>query len=181
MTTVRGRRTESAQRSIGSIVRGVGASALGTLAMDASLYRRYRQDGGDTDFPGWESSEGLTSWKDAPAPALVAKHLLDRVLGHEVSPRYARLLNNATHWGFGLANGAGYGLLGARRRPKLWVGLPFGAAVWASGYIVLPLLGVYEPIWKYDPETLRKDLSAHLVFGTATATAFRILVPAVDK
>ena len=181
MTTRRGRRTEPAQRSIGSIVRGVGASALGTLAMDASLYRRYRQDGGDTDFPDWESSEGLTSWKDAPAPALVAKHLLDRVLGHEVSPRYARLLNNATHWGFGLANGAGYGLLGARRRPKLWFGLPFGAAVWASGYIVLPLLGVYEPIWKYDLETLRKDLSAHLVFGTATATAFRILAPAVEK
>ena len=109
------------------------------------------------------------SWKDAPAPALVAKHLLDRVLGHEVSPRYARFLNNATHWGFGLATGAGYGLLGARRRPKVWFGLPFGAAVWASGYIVLPLLGVYEPIWKYDLETLRKDLSAHLVFGTATA------------
>ena len=60
-------------------------------------------------------------------------------------------------------------------QPKLWFGLPFGAAVWASGYVVLPLLGVYEPIWKYDLETLRKDLSAHLVFGTATAAAFRIL------
>ena len=181
MTTRRGRRTEPAQCAIGSIVRGVGASAFGTLAMDAWLYRRYRQDGGDTGFPDWESSEGLRSWKDAPAPALVAKHLLDRVLGHEVSPRYARSLNNATHWGFGLVNGAGYGLLGARRRPKLWFGVPFGAAVWASGYIVLPLLGVYEPIWKYDLETLRKDLSAHLVFGTATATAFQILAPAVEK
>jgi hypothetical protein len=181
MTTVRRQRTEPARRSIGSIVRGVGASALGTLAMDASLYRRYRHDGGNTGFPSWETSEGLTSWTDAPAPALVAKHLLDRVLGHEVSPRYARSLNNATHWGFGLANGAGYGLLGARRRPKLWFGLPFGAAVWASGYIVLPLLGVYEPIWKYDLETLRKDLGAHLVFGTATATAFQILTPAVNE
>jgi hypothetical protein len=181
MTAVRGRRTEPARRSIGSIVRGVGASALGTLAMDASLYRRYRNDGGDAAFPGWESSEGLMSWKDAPAPALVAKHLLDRVLGHEVPPRYARSLNNATHWGFGLANGAGYGLLGARRTPKLWFGLPFGAAVWAGGYIVLPLIGVYEPIWKYDLETLRKDLSAHLVFGTATAAAFRLLAHPVER
>ena len=34
-------------------------------------------------------SEGLTSWEDAPAPALVAKRLLDRVLGHEV-PRAMR-------------------------------------------------------------------------------------------
>jgi hypothetical protein len=40
---------------------------------------------------------------------------------------------------------------------------------------VLPLLGVYEPIWKYDLETLGKDLSAHLVFGTATAAAFSLL------
>jgi uncharacterized membrane protein YagU involved in acid resistance len=144
--------------------------------MDASLYRRYRHDGGNAAFPGWESSQGLVSWENAPAPALVAKRLLEGVVKHEISPRYARVLNNATHWGFGLAAGAGYGLLlGSRRKPKVWYGLPFGAAVWASGYVVLPQLGVYKPIWKYDLETLGKDLSAHLVFGTATAAAFRLL------
>jgi hypothetical protein len=162
--------------TLGSTIRGAAASAPGTLAMDALLYRRYRHDGGDAAFPGWESSEGLASWEDAPAPALVTKQLLEGVLKHELSPRYARLLNNATHWGFGLATGAGYGLLlGSRRKPKLWYGLPFGAAVWAGGYVVLPLLGVYKPIWKYDLETLGKDLSAHLVFGTATTGAFRVL------
>ena len=109
-------------------------------------------------------------------PALVAKQLLEGVLEHDVSPRYARFLNNATHWGFGLAAGGGYGLLlGSRRTPKVWYGLPFGAAVWASGYVVLPLFGVYEPIWKYDLKTLAKDLSAHLVFGVATAAAFSAL------
>ena len=86
------------------------------------------------------------------------------------------MLNNATHWGFGLATGASYGLLlGSRRKPNVRYGPPFGAAVWASGYVVLPLLGVYQPIWKYDLETLGNDLSAHLVFGTATAAAFRLL------
>jgi uncharacterized membrane protein YagU involved in acid resistance len=80
------------------------------------------------------------------------------------------------HWAFGLAAGVGYRLLaGSRRTPKVWFGLPFGAAVWASGYAVLPQLGVYEPIWKYDLETLEKDLSAHLVFGTATAAAYSLL------
>ena len=64
---------------------------------------------------------------------------------------------------------------GSRRKPAVWLGLPFGAAVWASGYAVLPQFGVYEPIWKYDVETLAKDLSAHLVFGSATAAAFRLL------
>ena len=116
------------------------------------------------------------SWESAPGPALAAKVLLEGVFKREISPRYARLLNNATHWGFGLAAGAAYGLLiGSRRRTKVWYGLPFGAAVWASGYVVLPQLGVYKPIWKYDLETLAKDLSAHLVFGTATAAAYSIL------
>jgi Protein of unknown function (DUF1440) len=162
--------------TLATTVRGVAAAAPGTLAMDASLYRRYRHDGGNAAFPGWESSEGLVSWENAPGPALAAKVLLEGVFKREISPRYARLLNNATHWGFGLAAGAAYGLLiGSRRRTKVWYGLPFGAAVWANGYVVLPQLGVYKPIWKYDLETLAKDLSAHLVFGTATAAAYSIL------
>jgi hypothetical protein len=159
-----------------SILRGAAASGFGTLAMDGWLYRGYREEGGDAGFAAWESSEGLASWENAPGPALAAKKLLEGVLGQEVSPRYARLLNNVTHWGFGLATGAGYGLfVRSGRTPKLWFGPPFGAAVWANGYVVLPLLGVYKPIWKYDLETLAKDLTAHLVFGTATAAAFRLL------
>ena len=160
-----------------SIIRGVEASAVGTLAMDAVLYRRYRNGGGRAAFAAWESSEGVESWEGAPAPALVAKELLERVTGHEVPPRYVRLLNNVTHWGFGLATGAGYGLIFGSRRSKLRYGPPFGAAVWIGGYAVLPRLGVYQEIWKYDLETLEKDLSAHLVFGTATAAAFSLLAP----
>ena len=161
--------------TLGATVRGVAAAAPGTLAMDASLYRRYRHDGGNAAFPGWESSEGLVSWENAPGPALAAKVLLEGVFKREISPRYARLLNNATHWGFGLVNGFMYGLLMSGRKPRVSQGLQFGAAVWATGYVVLPQLGVYEPIWKYDLKTLEKDLSAHLVFGTTTAAAFSIL------
>lgn len=149
--------------------------------MDSALYARYRHEGGDAAFPAWESSEGLVSWENAPAPALVAKQFLERVLKHELPAKYARSLNNATHWGFGLAAGAGYGLLIGSRKPKVWFGPPFGAAVWASGYVVLPILGVYQPIWKYDLETLWNDLSVHLVFGTATATAFGLLTRRSDE
>ncbi len=159
-----------------STVRGVASSALGTLAMDGFLYGRYRREGGATAFPAWESSAGLAAWENAPAPALVGKRLLERALKREVSPQSARALNNVTHWGFGLATGATYGLLlGRQRPPKVRYGLPFGAAVWACGYVVLPPLGVYEPIWKYDARTLGKDLSAHLIFGTVTAVAFALL------
>jgi hypothetical protein len=47
--------------------------------------------------------------------------------------------------------------------------------VWGAGYVVLPAMGLYEPIWKYDRKTLAKDLTAHLVYGLGTATALRLL------
>jgi hypothetical protein len=166
---------------LSSMIRGVCASATGTSAMDAFLYRRYRRGGGRSSFLAWESSEGVNSWERAPAPALLAKRVLERVTKREVPARYVRTLNNATHWGYGLAAGAGYGLIAGSRRPSLWYGLPFGATVWVSGYIVLPLFGVYEPIWKYDVETLEKDLSAHLVFGTATAATFWLLARTTNQ
>lgn len=146
--------------------------------MDSLLYRRYRSGGGVSGFPEWETSAGLDSWSDAPAPAKVGKLLVEGVSRLELSPQYARPLNNLVHWGFGLLAGAQYGaLVGVLRSAKLGYGLPFGAGVWAVGYIVLPVIGVYEPIWKYDFETLRKDLSAHLVFGVATAGTFQVLTP----
>ena len=54
-------------------------------------------------------------------------------------------------------------------------GLPFGAGVWATGYVILPAAKLYQPTWKYDLKTLANDLSAHLVYGLATATALRVL------
>jgi hypothetical protein len=62
--------------------------------------------------------------------------------------------------GYGSA-AAAYGVLaGSLRRPHALYGLPFGAAVWASGYVVLPEAGLYKPIWEYDAKTLARDLTA---------------------
>jgi hypothetical protein len=46
-----------------------------------------------------------------------------------------------------------------------------GVGAWVTSYAVLPKLGVYKPITEYDPKTLWKDLSAHLVFGSAVGVA----------
>lgn len=100
---------------------------------------------------------------------------LQRAIRRDLSPSHARALNNLTHWVYGAAAGAPYGLATRHRKSKLRYGLPFGAGVWASGYAVLPALGVYRPIWEYDLQTLGKDLEAHIVFGVATAGAFRAL------
>jgi hypothetical protein len=172
--------TRAPERSSGLArlaTRGVAASALGTLAMDGVLYRRYRRAGGESAFGPWETSAGLESWDDAPAPAKVGKQLIEAVTRRELSPRHARTVNNITHWGYGLFAGAQYGVLAGTllRSPRLRDGLPFGAGVWATGYAVLPAFGVYRPIWEYDLVTLGKDLAAHLVFGTATAGAFLAL------
>ena len=100
--------------------------------MDSLWYRRYRNGGGDSGFPDWETSASLNSWDDAPAPAKVGKILLEAVSGRELGPQHVRLVNNITHWGYGLLAGAPYGVVvGSRRSPKLWYGLPFGFGVWA--------------------------------------------------
>lgn len=45
----------------------------------------------------------------------------------------------------------------------------------ANSCAVLPVIGVYKPIWQYDARTLAKDLSAHVVYGVVTAETFRLL------
>jgi hypothetical protein len=161
---------------VGAVVRGLIAGTLGTVAMDAFLYARYRQGGG-TSTPGeWELSAGLSRWEDAPAPALVGKRLVEGLFQIELPPSRLPLVNNVMHWGYGILNAVPYGIVaGSLPARRIWYGLPFGAAVWGSGYVILPAAKLYQPIWKYDPKTLAGDLSAHLVYGIATATALRLL------
>ena len=144
--------------------------------MDAFLYARYRRDGGDSSAAAWESSAGLTSWEEAPAPAHVGKRLVEGLFGIELRPTLVRLVNNAMHWGYGIANGVLYGIVAeSLPRPRTLYGLPFGATVWAGDYVILPAAKLYKPIWEYDAKTLADDLSAHLVYGLATAMALRLL------
>jgi hypothetical protein len=162
---------------LGAVARGLAAGAIGTLAMDLVLYGRYRRGAGRSGFLRWEFSADVHSWDQAPAPAQVGKRLYEGFLDRKLSDRRAALVNNLTHWGFGILNGAQYGLLvGSVPVPRIRYGAPFGASVWATGYVVLPAAGLYKPIWQYDRRVLAKDLSAHLVYGLSTATTFGLLV-----
>jgi hypothetical protein len=161
---------------LGAVVRGLVAGAAGTLAMDGLLYARYRYGRGDERFEPWEFSSDVDSWEKAPAPAQVCKRLVEGLFERELPPQRARLVNNITHWAYGILGGVQYGIVaGSLPTPRIRYGLPFGASVWAAGYVVLPAAKLYEPIWKYDRVTLTKDLSAHLVYGLGTATALRLL------
>jgi hypothetical protein len=157
---------------LGAVVGGFLAGTAGTVAMDAYRYLRYRQGGGTDSLLAWEFPP-VPTWEDAPAPGQVAKRVVEGFTQKPLPDRYANLASNIMHWGYGSANGVPYGIVaGSLRRPTPETGLPFGVAVWLTGYVVLPLGRLYQPIWKYDVKTLAEDLSGHLVFGAATGTAF---------
>jgi hypothetical protein len=158
-------------------VRGAIAGALGTAAMDALWYLRYRRGGGKSSFTDWETSAGLKGWDDAPAPAKFGRLIVQRTLHHDLPPRRARLVNNAVHWSTGAGWGAAFGVVeDGIFHGRAWYGLPFGAAVWLQSYAVLAPVGLYKPIWEYDATTLRKDLNAHLVYGISTAAVLKLLL-----
>ena len=161
---------------LGAVVRGLLAGAAGTAIMDGVWYARYRRDGGTSGFPEWETAAGLDSFEDAPAPAQVGKRVVEGLLRRELKPERARLVTNLVHWGYGLAWGAGYGIVAASTsRPRAAYGLLFGPLVWSTAYLVLPPTGIYQPMRRYDAKTLWKDASAHLAYGLGTATVFKLL------
>jgi hypothetical protein len=82
---------------VNTVVRGSWRQAVGTAAMDALLFARYRRGGGETRFADWKLSSGLSSWEDAPAPAHVDKRLVEGLFAIELPPQRARLVNNLTH------------------------------------------------------------------------------------
>jgi len=160
---------------LGAVVRGALAGAAGTVALDAVNYIEYRAQGGEDRPLAWEFSARLDSWDDAPAPAQIGRRVVEGVFRIELPPSRARLVNNVMHWMYGVAWGAQYGVVAASTRRRRLQGPLFGTMVWLSGYVVLPLAKLYQPIWEYDGQTLAKDWAGHLAYGTTTATVFRVL------
>ena len=167
---------------VGAVVRGLLAGAVGTAAMDRFLYVRYRRGGGTSGPEEWEFSEDLSGWEDAPAPAQVGKRLWEALFQVDLPPSRVRLVNNVMHWAYGTLQGALYGIVaGSLPKQRVSYGLPFGVLVFAGDYVILPAAKLYKPIWEYDAKTLAKDLTGHLVYGLATATAVRLLSASAEQ
>ena len=160
---------------ITAVVAGLVAGAAGTVVMDAMLYARYRRGGGDQQPLDWEF-KGVPNWEKASVPGTVGRRLFEAYTQTKLGPEKAQLTNTVMHWSYGVIWGALYGILaGSLRRPRVWLGPPFGAAVWLASYAMLPPTGLYKPIWEYDSKTLWNDLSAHLAYGAGLAAAFRLV------
>jgi hypothetical protein len=167
----------SVSRIVGGAVLGAAAGAVGTAAMDLLLYRRYRRaDGGNDSLWRWEFAGGVTGWDGASAPGKVGQELERVVIRHPPPDSWARATTNVVHWATGVGWGLQYGVLASMRSQHPWIrAVALGPAAWLSSYVILPLTGVYQPIWKYDAKTLRDDLSAHLVFGAVTSLVDAVL------
>ena len=152
---------------------GLAAGAVGTLAMDLVWFARYQRGGGTDNFASWEFAASVKTWEDASAPAKVGKLLYEFASGRELPASAAALTTNVMHWSYGAQWGLLFAMsLGSFRFVQLWHAPLFGALVWLASYVILPIAGFYQPIWKYDPKTLWQDLSAHLVYGAAAVGTF---------
>ncbi len=158
-----------------AVVGGLVAGTVGTACLDAVNYVKYRRTGGKDSPLAWEFPR-VDSWDQAPDPGKVGKRLIEGFTQRELPDRWAGPVSTVMHWSYGSGWGALYGVLaGSLRRPNPLYGLPLGAVVWISGYVLLPEGGLYKPIWEYDAKTLAGDLSAHLGYGAGTGTAFWLI------
>jgi hypothetical protein len=145
--------------------------------MDLVEFRRYRRGGGHDRLIAWETAQGVTKWENASAPGQFGKRIAEAATRRELPDRWARTVTNGIHWATGIAYGVGFGLLvGDSKRRRLTLSLLLGPTAWLTGYLILPLAQVYEPIWNYDATTLAKDLGTHVVYGCVTVATFTVLM-----
>ena len=147
---------------------GVVAGVAGTAVMTGVQLAEQR-------LRGSGSPEPPESWSEAPAPAQVGELVARRVFRHPVALERAPALTNVVHWSYGIAWGVAFAAI--QRAAGLAVvpaAAGFGTLVWASDYVVLPGMKIYQPAWKYPASTLAIDLGRHLAYGAGAAGAYAL-------
>jgi hypothetical protein len=99
---------------LAAIVGGLLAGAIGTVSMDTVRYVKYRRGGGQDSPLAWEFGP-VDSWEQAPDPGQVTKRLIEGFTQREIPDRWAWLTSTLTHWAYGSAAGALYGVLVDRK------------------------------------------------------------------
>ena len=159
-----------------AVADGLVAATVGTVAMDALLFARYRRGGGRQLVP--EVGVLLGRRELGPGAGAGAGREAPRRGGVRQGAARSASAPGQQHHPLGLRDPQRPPvriIAGSVRSPRVRYGVPFGASVWATSYAVLPAAKLYRPIWEYDLRTLGKDLSAHLVYGVSTAAAFKLL------
>jgi uncharacterized membrane protein YagU involved in acid resistance len=159
---------------LGALARGLAAGLVGTAVMTGYQTALSMKRG--LSLKDAVAPDPPDHWKDAPAPGQVGYRFLHGLFEKDVSPDHSTTITNVVHWLYGTGWGGLYGLAEASiGSTSLVAGSAFGSLVFANAYVALPAMGLYKPPWKYDTKTLGVDWSYHVVYGVATAAAFRAL------
>lgn len=161
---------------LGVVARGVAAGLIGTAAMTAWQEVSARLKKHAMVDVGERYREDVDPWEKAPAPAQLARRMLEALFRVEVPAKRIPLFTNAVHWGYGTALGGVYGLVESSVRPRPAVhGALFGMGVWTMSYATLVPMGLYKPPWRYPAKSIAKDVSYHLVYGTGVAAGYALV------
>lgn len=139
-----------------AVGKGLFAGAAGTAAMTVS--------------------STLESKLRKRAPSTAPSDAAGKVLG--VQPRNAAgkaRFATVVHWSYGTSWGAVRGLLHAAGLDGPQAAVAHFAAVWGSEQVMLPLLDVAPPLWKWGAEEVAIDAFHHAVYVAFTALAFDAL------
>lgn len=154
-------RSPNTAEPLRAVKSGIAAGAGGTAVMTAAQMAYYKATGAQA----------------STVPAQVARRIVGGVLRRDLPPEGAQgiepALNTAMHWLYGTSWGALFGLTAAGRQPGS--GVMFGLVVWGASLVQLPAMKLARPIWKQDLSAIAPDLCFHLLYGTATAAAYRAL------
>jgi putative membrane protein len=112
-------------------------------------------------------------------PEIITQELAHRThVRWHMSKKQILAATLVSHFGYGAAMGALYGLLGKKvSLPTPVKGLLFGLGVWVGSYLgLLPLLGMSEsgqrePVWRN-----RMMIAAHVVWGSTMGAVAEVLI-----
>jgi hypothetical protein len=166
-----GQNCQTKRRSLSrSVVTGALSGAVGTAAMDALLYVRYRRSGGTQGPLAWEFSAGVETWEGVSAPGLVGKRLLEALLGRKAPDRWARSVQNTMHWATGMGWSGQFGAVASLVELPAWTeGLIFGPTVWLSSQDACQRLKCSFGIRRYYGNFLRRGRKAFVPRGLKVA------------
>ncbi|MEU4829494.1 DUF6789 family protein [Streptosporangium sp. NPDC023615] len=135
------------------LVRGAASGLLATTAMSAVMLAGDRA--------------GLMP--DQPPKRIVRAFMP----GHRHRPKQGeKALGTLTHFAFGTACGAAFGVLCRKRRAPVTLGVGYGLAIWAVSYQGwVPMMGILPPISDDRPGRPAVMGAAHVVYGATLALA----------
>src|SRR5918995_16105 len=136
--------------------KGLFADVAGTAAMTVSSTLEMKLSGRGASQPPAETAE--------------------KVLDVEPEDKGAESrFSNLVHWGYGTAWGGVRGLLDSAGLSGVTATAAHLGLVWCSQQVILPMLNVSAPVFKYGGKATATDLLHHVVYASATGLTYSYL------